>query len=200
MPHKKRKNIQQERQAQILEAASRIFAEKGLSDARMEDIASACGLSKGTVYLYYKNKDDLIEGLLHALFSQLLTHLQTLLTQNTLSVTERLMSYVEGTITLMEADGSMMNIAYEFYAIASRRSTIRDYLAGYFAEYRRVLQDLFAQGVASGEYAQIDISQTAITLIALLEGFTLLWFTDAKTISPKHLLPPVINQFLTNLK
>lgn len=200
MPHKKRENIQQERQAQILEAASRIFAEKGLSDSRMEDIASACGLSKGTVYLYYKNKDDLIEGLLRALFSQLLTHLQTITTQDTRPVTERLMSYVEGMITLMEADASMINIAYEFYAIASRRSTIRDYLAGYFGYYRRVLESLLAQGVASGEYAQINISQTAITLIALLEGFTLLWFTDADAISPKHLLPPIINQFLTSLK
>ncbi|HRF98628.1 MAG TPA: helix-turn-helix domain-containing protein, partial [Aggregatilineales bacterium] len=79
MAHKKREDMQIERQTQILEAARQIFAEKGLSDARMEDIASACGLSKGTVYLYYKNKDDLIEGLLQSLFSQLLIHLQTLL-------------------------------------------------------------------------------------------------------------------------
>jgi len=200
MAHKKREDMQIERQTQILEAARQIFAERGLSDARMEDIASACGLSKGTVYLYYKNKDDLIEGLLQALFSQLLIHLQTLLTQDTLTVTERLMAYVEGTITLMEVDASMMNIAYEFYAIASRRSTIRDYLAGYFGDYRRVLEGLFSQGMASGEYAQLDSSQTAITFIALLEGFTLLWFTDANAVPPKQFLPPIINQFLTHLK
>ncbi|MCL4253897.1 MAG: TetR/AcrR family transcriptional regulator [Anaerolineae bacterium] len=200
MPTKKRPDIQSERQAQILDAARQVFAEKGLSDARMEDIASACGLGKGTVYLYYKNKDDLILGLLQALFSQFLQHLDELVSQDHLTVTDRLTGYIQQMVAQMETDRSILNIAYEFYAIASRHQAIRDYLAGYFVDYRRALETLFTQGIERGEFIAFDSSQTAITFIAILEGFTLLWFTDSQAVAFNQIIPNTVAEFLKNLK
>lgn len=46
------------RTAGILEAARKVFATKGFNDATMDDIATAAGVAKGTVYLYYKAKRD----------------------------------------------------------------------------------------------------------------------------------------------
>lgn len=200
MPTKKRPDIQSERQAQILDAARHVFAEKGLSDARMEDIATACGLGKGTVYLYYKNKDDLILGLLQALFNQFLQQLGELVSQDHLTVTDRLTGYVSQLVTQMEIDRSILNIAYEFYAIASRHQTVRDYLAGYFVDYRRALKTLFTQGIERGEFIAFDVSQTTITLIAMLEGFTLLWFTDSQAVAFNQIIPNTIAEFLKHLK
>jgi AcrR family transcriptional regulator len=47
----------------ILEAALRVFSEKGYHEARMEDIAEKLGVSKRTLYLYYKNKDELYKAI-----------------------------------------------------------------------------------------------------------------------------------------
>ncbi len=47
------------RKEEILDAAQKIFFEKGLSVATMDEIAEAAELSKGTLYLYYKSKEDL---------------------------------------------------------------------------------------------------------------------------------------------
>ena len=47
------------RKTEILEAAQKVFFEKGLLLATMDDIAEAAELSKGTLYLYYKSKEDL---------------------------------------------------------------------------------------------------------------------------------------------
>ncbi|MCU0463299.1 MAG: TetR/AcrR family transcriptional regulator, partial [Anaerolineae bacterium] len=58
---------QKERREQILQAARTVFAQRGLAEARMDDIAQVSGLGKGTLYLYYKTKDDLVVGLLEAL-------------------------------------------------------------------------------------------------------------------------------------
>lgn len=44
----------------ILEAAIRVFAQKGFSGARISDVAEAAGVADGTIYLYFKNKDDLL--------------------------------------------------------------------------------------------------------------------------------------------
>lgn len=47
----------------ILAAAERIFAESGFFSARMRDIAHAAGVADGTIYLYFKGKDDLLISL-----------------------------------------------------------------------------------------------------------------------------------------
>ena len=53
----------QARPAEILEAALKVFAEKGFAGARMEDIARRAGVTKGTIYLYFENKEAVFKTL-----------------------------------------------------------------------------------------------------------------------------------------
>src|SRR5210317_1059021 len=55
--------IQERRRQQIIVAAKRVFSEKGYSKSTMEDIAKEAELSPGTLYLYFKNKDELFASL-----------------------------------------------------------------------------------------------------------------------------------------
>ena len=48
---------------EVLDAALALFVEKGFANARVEDIASRAGLSKGAVYLYFPSKEAILEGL-----------------------------------------------------------------------------------------------------------------------------------------
>jgi AcrR family transcriptional regulator len=52
------------RRAQILDAATRVFAEKGLHRATIRDVARAAGVADGTIYNYFDNKDALLIGIL----------------------------------------------------------------------------------------------------------------------------------------
>jgi AcrR family transcriptional regulator len=56
------RRLPEERPKQILDAALAVFAERGLAAARLEDIATRAGVSKGTIYLYFANKEDLFRG------------------------------------------------------------------------------------------------------------------------------------------
>ncbi len=59
-----RKNRERERRRQqIIVAAKRVFSEKGFAKSTMEDIAREAELSPGTLYLYFKNKDELYASL-----------------------------------------------------------------------------------------------------------------------------------------
>jgi AcrR family transcriptional regulator len=51
------------RRQQIIVAAKRVFSDKGFNKATMEDIASEAELSPGTLYLYFKNKEELYASL-----------------------------------------------------------------------------------------------------------------------------------------
>jgi AcrR family transcriptional regulator len=55
-----RRALFQERQKQILDAAARVFAEKGFDRATIRDIARAAHVSEGSIYIYFKNKQDLL--------------------------------------------------------------------------------------------------------------------------------------------
>lgn len=51
------------RPSEILEAALSVFAEKGFTAARMDDIAARAGVSKGTIYLYFPSKEAVFKAL-----------------------------------------------------------------------------------------------------------------------------------------
>jgi AcrR family transcriptional regulator len=53
----------EERAPEILEAALACFAEKGFAGTRMDDIAARAGITKGTIYLYFKSKEELFKAL-----------------------------------------------------------------------------------------------------------------------------------------
>jgi AcrR family transcriptional regulator len=57
--HERKEREKEHRKEEILDSAQKVFFEKGLLSATMDEIAEASELSKGTLYLYYKSKEDL---------------------------------------------------------------------------------------------------------------------------------------------
>ncbi|MDX1667789.1 MAG: TetR/AcrR family transcriptional regulator [Limnobacter sp.] len=51
----------QDRPQELLQAALHVFGSKGFAAARLDDVAKRAGVSKGTVYLYYSNKEELLK-------------------------------------------------------------------------------------------------------------------------------------------
>ena len=58
-PELARRRAPEERPQQIIDAALAVFDERGLSGARLEDIAQRAGVAKGTIYLYFPDKEEL---------------------------------------------------------------------------------------------------------------------------------------------
>ena len=52
------------KRAQIIEGARRVFIDKGFEAASMNDITREAGVSKGTIYVYFANKEELFEALI----------------------------------------------------------------------------------------------------------------------------------------
>jgi AcrR family transcriptional regulator len=53
------------RKTQILDAATKVFAEKGFTRATVKDVAQEAGIANGTIYNYFENKTALLLGILH---------------------------------------------------------------------------------------------------------------------------------------
>lgn len=66
----------------IKEAALRVIARKGLSGANMQEIADEAGIAKGTIYLYFKNQQELLEAVIEHSASRLLEQLRAALSSS----------------------------------------------------------------------------------------------------------------------
>src|SRR5690349_24346273 len=67
-----RRRAPDERPQQIIDAALAVFDERGLAGARLDDIAQRAGIAKGTIYLYFPNKEELFrEVIRHTLIDRL---------------------------------------------------------------------------------------------------------------------------------
>ena len=176
-----------ERLNEVLQAATAVFARAGFHQARMEDVAQEAGLAKGTLYLYFKNKDDLIAAILHRLFSGELRALEELQASDA-PARERLLTLTRRLANELKHLSLLLPIWFEFYALAARQKGVRQFFKEYFAAYRVPLAALIRQGIARGEFRDVDAEQAALTYIALFEGLTLLWAIDPQSV-PAETMP-----------
>ena len=145
-----------ERPGQILQAALEVFGERGLSASRLEDIAKRAGLSKGTIYLYFPNKEELFREMVrHTVVSQI-------------EQREQLMSAASGTAT--ELLVLFMRDYWKFIRSAQFaplfrliHAEIQNFpdLASFYAREvvargHRLIATIIARGIESGEFREID--------------------------------------------
>ncbi|MDR3372831.1 MAG: TetR/AcrR family transcriptional regulator [Ancalomicrobiaceae bacterium] len=77
-PKTKRQQASEQRRQAILDAALDVFAAEGFTAARLDDVAAKAGVAKGTIYLFFKDKEELFEQIVVAAISPVLARLEAL--------------------------------------------------------------------------------------------------------------------------
>ncbi len=168
----KQQELSEERKNEILDAALQVFAELGPQEASVDDVVKRAGLSKGTLYWYFKSKDRLIGALMKRFFAQELGKIREL-QKGRGSVRERLLRYsreVESVVKRMPRA-----LTLEFYAIAVRQKSVRKFMGELYVRYCEELGGLIQEGIDRGEFAKADTNQMAAAITGLCEGLILLW-------------------------
>jgi len=194
-----RPDVSDERKDQILNAAEQVFTKKGLDEARMDDIAEKTGLSKGTLYLYFKSKDDLIIAILDRIFQSAFAQLTS--RKNTqLNATDAILQFTEETSRDYKRMLRLMPVAYEFLALAFRNRVVQKALTQYFHIYLEALVPLIQRGIDSGEFRQVDARDAAIAAGAIYEGTVLLWAYDSEAVDVEHHIRSSIQLLLEGIQ
>lgn len=172
-----RVDLTAERRVQILDAAEKIFNRLGFNKATMDDIVAESGLSKGTLYWYYKSKDALILALLDRIFVGEISQFEKLINAEG-TASERLEKLMRAVAQEMASLKRLMPLMFEFVALAARQKPVRETLGGYYRRYHRLISEIIRQGIDSGEFVGIDADKAALAFIGLGEGLAMLWFVD----------------------
>jgi AcrR family transcriptional regulator len=176
------RRLPEERPKQILNAALAVFGEHGLAASRLDDIAKRAGLSKGTIYLYFPNKEELFREMVrHTVISQLEKGERQVEDSNA-SATETLVAFMRDYWGFIRSD----QFAPLFRLIHAEIHNFPD-LARFYAEEvvsrgHRLVAGIIARGIETGEFREVDPSVAARMLTApfVMHG---LWCTHRECFS-----------------
>src|SRR3977135_71661 len=125
-----------DKRERILVAAERIFARHGFFAARVSDIAREAGGADGTIYLYFKSKDDLLISLFEDRMDRVNANLREAL-ESGKNACERLRSVIRLHLELVEKNRHMA----EVISVELRQSSkfVKEYANPKFAEFLRLI-------------------------------------------------------------
>ena len=159
------------RRAQILEAARAMFIDRGIADTTVEGIAKAAGVAKGTVYLYYRSKDEILQQLVGADLAEL---------------QRATVPAIEGDGTIDEQLRRFFTAALEFYErnrdfidhcqldmSAGVRRNAREAIAVVFSAQQAAWGAALTRAAEQGEVTTDDATGIAQTIVGLAHGLAL---------------------------
>lgn len=137
-----------DKRQRILDAALKVFAERGFYNAKVSEVARAAGVADGTIYLYFENKDDLLIQLFEDRMEYIIRRLSDELERTQGTPLERIRSLIHLHVDLAIHDPDLA----EFITVELRQSGkfIREYENPQFVEYLRVLRDIIEEGQRTG--------------------------------------------------
>ena len=154
------------RPGELIEAALDVFAERGFSGARLEDIAQRAGVTKGTVYLYFKSKEELFEAAVRQTLVSTIEHGHAIVRDfegPTAALLRTVLTRWWHGIVRTKAGALakiMMAEACNFPALT------QFYYDNIIEPGRRLQRRILERGIARGEFRAVPVEHTVLFIVA----------------------------------
>ncbi len=170
-------NPKTKRRGQIIEAALKAFSRHGLKETSMDQIVQESGVSKGLLYWYFKSKDELIQAVFKSFFEGAIG--MTGIAESSASAIERLIRFRNVAVSEIARVFRFRPIIQELYVFAFRNKAIKKLAKKEFDIYLDLLKNILQDGINRGEFRNVDPADVSNTIIAIIEGTSLLFFMGA---------------------
>jgi TetR/AcrR family fatty acid metabolism transcriptional regulator len=170
-----------DKRERILAAAERIFARHGFFGARVSEIAKEAGVADGTIYLYFKSKDDLLISLFENRMRDVNEQLRAAIAGR--PPVEQLRAFIRAYLRMVSDEPS----AAEVLTIELRQSSkfMKEYDNPQFADFLRMLGGIIADGQARGELdATIPSHVAARMIFGIVDELALAWVLAKQPLRP----------------
>jgi AcrR family transcriptional regulator len=172
------------RRQQIMVAAKRVFSEKGFNKATMEDIAQEAELSPGTLYLYFKNKEELYASLSLRILQYLLIRVEHVNDEKGSGPMEKLDALTEAMYDVYEFDPLIIINMFHLQSSETLKNLSPELMAEIKQLSRKSLSSIskiFQEGVEQGLFIDRHPVALSDTFWSLFSGIVL-WLTSKKII------------------
>ena len=191
------RNSTSDKRASILRAATRVFARSGYFNSKVADIARAADVADGTVYLYFKSKEEI----LHSIFDQNIADAigaARRLIENVRDPREKLRRIASLHLERLGADRDLAIV----FQVELRGSTkfMREFSAAGFAEYLTLLREIFEEGQAAGVFRkELHAKAAAKVLFGALDEMATNWIISKRSYKLAPMAEVVMDVFLNGV-
>lgn len=186
---KERKQREREmRRQQIMVAAKRVFTQKGYEKSTMEDIAREAELSPGTLYLYFKSKDELYASLCLRVLRFINVKVDHVINDENTTYEEKQSGLLKAMKDVYAYDPLILNNMFHLQSSDTLRTLSPDLLDEINDLSRKALQSMagmFEQGIDTGRIIDRNPLALADIVWALFSGIVL-WEESKKMINPNR--------------
>lgn len=192
-----------ETRSQVLDAAERVFSEKGVTNTSLNEIASAAGVTRGAIYWHFKNKYDLIEALLQ----RVKLPLDEMLAARGADYADDPLGRIRAkSITVLQScvvDTHLRAVCtilfHKCEHIAEAQPVLERHLASR-NECATEVQDNFRAAIAAGQLpAHIDPRFATLGLFSYIDGLIYNWLLGPEQFQLAEAAPQLVDTYLRGL-
>ncbi len=172
------KRSESDKYGRIIEAATKVFSGKGFFKSTVSDVARAADVAEGTIYLYFKNKDDLLISIFEDSMDMFNRELETAL-NGIDDPAERLRSLIRLHLGLVEKNKELAQVLH--VELRQSEKFMREYQGEKFINYLKRIQALIEEGQGTGIFrADADARFIRRSLFGALDEVSLKWVLGKK--------------------
>lgn len=163
----------------MLSAALDLFSEKGYPNVSMHQIAHQSGFAIGTLYKFFKNKEDLYNALLVDIAERFHSALSEVLEAKE-DCHQKIKNYIRscGELFMANARAVRLYFAETFGGSFNLRVTLTKELQAYYDDIQNRLSGVFEEGIKNGIYRGFDPYHLALSVNSIINTFLFYWLDD----------------------
>ncbi|HEX5036547.1 MAG TPA: TetR/AcrR family transcriptional regulator [bacterium] len=168
----------EEKSLRILDAAIRIFARKGFYNSTIADVAKVAEVAEGTIYLYFKNKDDLLISIFEHSMDLFIAEAQKEL-EGVADPKEKLQRFIALHLKLVQKNPELAQVLQ----IELRQSSkfMKEYEAGKLIDYLNVVRGILEEGQSQGVFRKgLDPRILRRAIFGCIDELALEWLLMSK--------------------
>jgi AcrR family transcriptional regulator len=191
----------EQKRRELIDAALRVFVERGFAATKVADIASAAGVGKGTLYEYFSAKEELFFAVVEGVHARTVARVDEVLAR-TGSPRLQLVHLLDLAGTLVTEHLAVHAVTLDFWA-ASRGSAFEgqflEATRASYEHYRELVADVLRRGHEAGEFrADVSADGLAALLVGAIDGLGNQKFFD-RSLDPNAAVRAFATVFLAGL-
>jgi TetR/AcrR family fatty acid metabolism transcriptional regulator len=162
----------------ILRAAIKIFSQKGYFNSKISEIARLAGVADGTIYLYFKNKDDLLISLFEEKMGEVVADIRTRVADGN-GALSRLRIFIRNHMDLLTREAGLI----EVIQVELRQSNkfMKEYVPVKFLEYLDVISAILEDGKREGVFRrELNVTLARRAIFGALDEISLAYVLSRK--------------------
>ena len=160
------------RRWEILEKALDVFIEEGFEDATFQKIADRCGITRTTLYIYFKNKKDIFNFSIKQFLSVMENSIKDIAKIINISYTEKLMRIMTLIFRRLEENRRLLSLVLNYLVYAFKNDSEPGYrMRRRTVRMRRLVSTILIEGKKAGEFSKsVNVKDANELLYSLLES------------------------------